>query len=67
MTRRNGRHPGAVPLDARSLEAIAMLQPKRERWCEGCSTAAGHDVVHQEEWCETCSQASNRPVWHLCE
>lgn len=51
MTRRNGRHPGAVPLDARSLEAIAMLQPKRVRTCFGCDPSG---VEHVEEWCGSC-------------
>lgn len=61
MTRRNGRHPGAVPLDPRSLEAIAMLQPRRVRDCEGCG------VTHVEDLCQDCSTAQGRPVYHLAE
>ena len=60
MTRRNGRHPGAVPLDARSLEAMAMLQPTRTRWCETCG------VEHKnEQLCVECSRIEGRPVYHL--
>lgn len=60
MTRRNGGHPGAVPLDARSLEAIAMLQPTRVRDCEGCG------VTHIESLCRDCTLANGGvPVYHI--
>jgi hypothetical protein len=66
MTRRNGRHPGAVPLDARSLEAMAMLQGRRERWCPTCGPEG---QLHIEELCVSCTRANpnGTPVYHLAE
>ncbi len=50
---------GAVPLDARSLAAIANLQPTRTRFCHA------HQEEHEEVLCIPCSQLEGKPVYEI--